>query len=333
MGEVVFSAAASGALGAACLGEHLARATELAAIAASAEAGRGDEQAADAAAAFALHLGLSVAPVRGRIVVGERHAGDTGLNVGDEIGRGAAAQIDLALDALEGSTLTAKSMPNALSVVAATPRGGMLPAPDIYMEKLAVGPGYPADLVDLDAPAGDNAQRLARAKGVDVRELVVCVLDRPRHEKIIADLRRVGAKVRLISDGDVAAILQTSLPDMGVDMYVGQGGAPEGVLAAAALRCMGGQFQARLSPRNDAERRAVLDAGFADPRKRYTLDEVVSAEAVFAATGVTSGALLEGVKRHADRILTTSLVMSSADGVVRRIQSSLPEAAVRAAHG
>jgi fructose-1,6-bisphosphatase II / sedoheptulose-1,7-bisphosphatase len=323
--------AVAGAL-ASCLGEQLSRATEFAAIAASAEIGRGDEEAADTAAARAMSIALSTLNLRGRIVVGERQSGEAGLDVGIEVGRGSGPQFDIALDALEGSTLTAKSQPNALSVIAATPRGGMLPAPDIYMDKLAVGPGLPQDVVDLDAPAGDNALRLAKARGVDVREIVVCVLDRPRHDKIIADLRRVGARVRLISDGDVAAVIQTSLPEMGIDMYVGQGGAPEGVLAAAAMRCVGGQFQARLAIRNEAERRLAIEAGFQDPKRRYMLNEIVSGDTVFAATGVTRGALLDGAKLARGRVLTSSLVMSSIDGVIRRIQSSLPASAARAAN-
>jgi fructose-1,6-bisphosphatase II / sedoheptulose-1,7-bisphosphatase len=233
-------------------------------------------------------------------------------------------ELDVALEALEGTTLTAKAMPNALAVIAAAPRGGLLQAPDLYMEKLAIGPGYEAGIVDLDADAGENAIRLARAKGVDVREITACVLDRPRHEKIINDLRKAGARINLIPDGDVAGAINTAMPETGIDMYVGQGKAPEGVLAAAALRCVGGQMQARFVFRNEAEKLQAQRGGLKDAGRRYNLDDLVSGDVIFAATGVTKGTLLDGAVRRRGAIETHTMLMSSADGVVRTIRSVSP---------
>ena len=307
-----------------CLGELLSQVTRRAAIAASACVGRGDEMAADIAAALAMKDALSRIEMQGLVTVRERDPGsDTTILLGETVGSGQGAEFDLALDPLEGSTLAAKGMPNALSAVAAGPRGGFLPAPDLYMEKLAIGPGYEPGVVDLDAGAGENAERLARAKGVAVRDITVCVLDRPRHEKIISDLRRVGARVRLISDGDMLAVIKTAMPTSGIDMYAGQGGAPEGVLAAAALKCLGGQMFVRLAVRNEGDKRIAAEAGL-DHRRVFALNEIARGETVFAATGVTHGSLLDGVSHKGGRIHTHSLVMSSGDGVIRHVHCSAP---------
>lgn len=305
------------------IGYSIVHATMAAAMAAEAMVGRGDEQAADEAAARAMLAALNQTDMSARIVVGDGDAAEM-LQVGEMVGLGSGPEIDIAVDALEGVTLTAKAAPNALTVVAATTRGGLLRVPDIYMDKLAIGPGHESGVVDLDAPAGENALRLARAKGVDVREITACVLDRPRHDRIIADLRRVGVRINLISDGDVAGIIGATLAGSGVDMYVGQGRAPQGVLAAAALRCVGGQMQARLVYRSDSDRMLAHKAGVTDMNCRYCLDDLVSGETIFAATGVTSGQLLDGVTRKDGAVHTHSLVMSSIDGVVRRIRAATP---------
>lgn len=304
------------------LGYAMAGATIAAATAAEAWVGRGDERSAEQAAANAMCAALDAIAFTGHVVVGEVD-GDV-LNVGATVGAGSGVDLDIALEALEGTTLTAKAMPNALAVIAAAPRGALLQAPDFYMEKLAIGPGYESGIVDLDADAGENAIRLARAKGVDVREITACVLDRPRHEKIIADLRRAGARINLITDGDVAGVINTAMPDTGIDMYVGQGKAPEGVLAAAALRCVGGQMQARFVFRSEAEKMAAQRAGLKDVGRRYELDDLVSGDVIFAATGVTKGTLLDGAVRRRGGIETHTMLVSSADGVVRTIRSVSP---------
>ena len=300
----------------------LASATISAAMGAERFVGRGDEQAAEEAAAAAMRATLNAIAIRGRVVVGE--AEGSILNVGEEVGAGQGPELDIALEALEGTTLTAKAMPNAIAVIAAAPRGGLLQVPDVYMEKLAIGPGYERGVVDLDASAGENAIRLAKAKGIEVGKITCCVLDRPRHEKIIADLRKAGAKINLISDGDVAGVINTAMPETGIDMYVGQGKAPEGVLAAAALRCVGGQMQARFAFKNEAEKYAAQRAGMKDVGRRFELADFVSGDVVFAATGVTKGELLDGVRRNNGHIVTHTMVMSSADGVVRKIYSTTP---------
>jgi fructose-1,6-bisphosphatase II / sedoheptulose-1,7-bisphosphatase len=305
----------------ASLGYALASATISAAMAAEGMVGRGDEREAEEASAAAMRDALNDIDIAGKVVVGE--ADGQILNVGETVGRG-GPELDIALEALEGTTLTAKAMANAIAVIAACPRGGMLQVPDLYMEKLAIGPGYERGVVDLDAGAGENAMRLAKAKGVDVRRITVCVLDRPRHEKIIADLRKTGARINLISDGDVAGVLNTAMVETGIDMYVGQGKAPEGVLAAAALRCVGGQMQARFSFRNEAEKYQAQRTGLKDPSRRYELDDLVHGETIFAATGVTKGELLDGAKRVNGHVHTHTMVMSSVDGVVRTIRSITP---------
>jgi fructose-1,6-bisphosphatase II / sedoheptulose-1,7-bisphosphatase len=300
-----------------------ARVTSHAAIAASKLAGRGDEKAADQAAVDAMRTALNALPIAGRVVIGEGERDEAPmLYIGEEVGAGGPG-IDIALDPLEGTTLTAKAMSNALAVMAFSPRGGMLHAPDTYMDKLAIGPGFEAGLIDIDAPAGENVLRLAKAKGVRPEDIGVCVLDRPRHKDILDSLRSVGARVALISDGDVAGVIYTTDPDSGIDMYVGQGGAPEGVLAAAALKCVGGQFQGRLVFRNDDERARAARTGVTDFNRLYHLNDLVTGEAIFAATGVTNGSLLSGVKTRAGVTRTHSLVMNSADGVIAEVRLQL----------
>lgn len=295
---------------------------EEAAIAASALVGRGDEKAADQAAVDAMRTALNAMAIRGRIVIGEGERDEAPmLFIGEEVGLGVGPAIDIALDPLEGTTLTAKAMTNALAVLALAPRGGLLHAPDTYMDKIAVGPGFPKGIVDLDAKPSENVLALAKAKGVSPREIGVCVLDRPRHAAIIDDLRSVGACVHLISDGDVAGVIYTSQPDTGVDLYLGQGGAPEGVLASAALRCIGGQFQGRLVFRNDDERARASRIGISDFDRKYDLDDLVPGEAIFVASGVTNGALVKGVKSNGHGVETQTLVMNSADATVRLVQS------------
>jgi fructose-1,6-bisphosphatase II / sedoheptulose-1,7-bisphosphatase len=234
--------------------------------------------------------------------------------------------VDIALDPLEGTTLTAKAMPNALAVVAFAPGGGLLNAPDTYMDKIAVGPGFAKGVVDLDRPPAENVQSLAKAKGVEPSQITVCVLDRPRHADIIASLRSVGARVHLISDGDVAGVMNTADPSTGIDLYLGQGGAPEGVLACAALKCVGGQFQGRLVFRNEDEKARARRLGLKDDQfhRKYDLDDLVKGDAVFAATGVTNGALLDGVKEADGFVHTHSIVMNSATGTVREIRMKRP---------
>ncbi len=304
------------------LGYAMAGATIAAAIAAEGWVGRGDEIGAERAAVAAMRDALAAIDFSGRVVVGEAD-GDI-LNVGAMVGTGSGLELDVALEALEGTTLTAKAMPNALAVIAAAPRGGLLQAPDLYMEKLAIGPGYETGVVDLDADAGENAIRLARAKGVDVRDITACVLDRPRHEKIIADLRKAGARINLIPDGDVAGVINTAMPETGIDMYVGQGKAPEGVLAAAALRCVGGQMQTRFVFRNEAEKIQAQRAGLKDVGRRYAIEDLVSGDVIFAATGVTKGTLLDGAVRRRGVVETQTMLVSSADGVVRMLRSMTP---------
>ena len=293
------------------LGYAMAGATIAAAMAAEGWVGRGDEIGAERAAVAAMRDALAAIDFSGRVVVGEVD-GDV-LNVGAMVGTGGGLELDVALEALEGTTLTAKAMPNALAVIAAAPRGGLLQAPDLYMEKLAIGPGYDNGVVDLDADAGENAIRLAKAKGVDVREIVACVLDRPRHEKIIADLRKAGARINLIPDGDVAGVINTAMPETGIDMYVGQGKAPEG-----------GQMQARFVFRNEAEKIQAQRAGLKDAGRRYAIGDLVSGDVVFAATGVTKGTLLDGAVRGRGVVETHTMLMSSADGVVRTMRSKTP---------
>jgi fructose-1,6-bisphosphatase II / sedoheptulose-1,7-bisphosphatase len=297
-----------------------ARATSAAAIAAYSLVGRGDEKAADQAAVDALRTALNAMDIEGRIVIGEGERDEAPmLFIGEEVGTKKGPAIDIALDPLEGTTLTAKAMANALAVMAFAPRGGLLYAPDTYMDKLAIGPGYDKGVVDLDRSAGENAKALAAAKGVKVEDLGVCVLDRPRHKEIIESLRAVGARVYLISDGDVAGIIYTTDPATGIDMYVGSGGAPEGVLAASALKCVGGQMQARLVFRNEIEKARAQRTGVADFKRRYELDDLASTHAIFVATGVTNGALVKGVSAMKGYVTTETLMMNSATGTVAKL--------------
>ncbi|AWM77423.1 class II fructose-bisphosphatase [Phenylobacterium parvum] len=300
------------------------RVTEIAAIAASTLVGRGDEKAADQAAVDAMRTALNNLAIDGEIVIGEGERDEAPmLYIGEKVGRGGAA-IDIALDPLEGTTLTAKAMANALAVMAWAPKGTLLNAPDTYMDKIACGPGYPAGVIDLDKSPADNVRALAGAKGVSPEEITVCVLDRPRHAEIIASIRSVGARVNLITDGDVAGVMHTADPATGIDLYVGQGGAPEGVLACAALKCVGGQFQGRLVFRNADEKERARRVGITDFDKKYDLHEMVRADAIFAATGVTKGALLDGIRREGGHVVTHSLVMSSSTGTVREVRMRRP---------
>ena len=304
------------------LADAMVRVTEKAAIAAETLAGRGDEKAADAAAVDAMRTAFNAVDFQGRVVIGEGERDEAPmLYIGEEVGTGKGPEIDIALDPLEGTTLTAKAMSNALAVLAIAPRGGLLFAPDTYMQKIAIGPGYPDGIIDLDASPAENIAALAKHKGVEVSAMTACVLDRPRHAEIIDSLRGAGARIHLISDGDVAGVINTTNPSTGIDLYVGSGGAPEGVLAAAALKCVGGQMQGRLIFRNDDERRRADRTGITDYDKKYDLHELASGETVFCATGVTKGGLVDGVVRSGSQIETDTLVMSSADGMVRKIKS------------
>jgi fructose-1,6-bisphosphatase II / sedoheptulose-1,7-bisphosphatase len=294
---------------------------EQAAIAAWALAGHGDEKAADQAAVDAMRTALNELAIDGIIVIGEGERDEAPmLYIGEKVGRGGGPRVDIALDPLEGTTLTAKAMANALAVIALAPVGTMLHAPDTYMDKIACGPGYPAGVIDLDRSPADNVRALAEAKGVKPSEITVCVLDRTRHGDIIAGLREVGARVCLITDGDVAGVMNTADKSTGVDLYIGQGGAPEGVLACAALKCVGGQFQGRLVFRNADERARAKSHGIEDFEKKYDLHEMVRADAIFVATGVTSGALLDGVRVADGFVHTHTLVMHSSTATVREVR-------------
>ena len=297
------------------------RVTEAAALAASRLMGRGDEKAADQAAVNAMRQALNGLAIAGTVMIGEGERDQAPmLYIGEEVGAG-GPKIDIALDPLEGTTLTAKGGPNALAVIAMAQSGGFLNAPDTYMDKIAVGGGLPADLVDLDEDPGVNLKNLAKAKKVDVSDLVACVLDRPRHNEAIAKVREAGARIMLIGDGDVSGVIATSRPDSGVDIYMGIGGAPEGVLAAAALRCIGGQFQGRLVFRNDEERARGQRWGITDFDRKYDLHELAGGDVMFAATGVTDGSMLKGVRRFQGGATTQSMVMRSKSGTVRVIDA------------
>jgi fructose-1,6-bisphosphatase II / sedoheptulose-1,7-bisphosphatase len=301
------------------------RVTEAAAIAAWKLVGRGDEKAADQAAVDAMRTALNTLEIDGEIVIGEGERDEAPmLYIGEKVGRGKGHKIDIALDPLEGTTLTAKAMSNALAVMAWAPKGTLLNAPDTYMDKIACGPGYKEGVIDLDATSADNVRALAKAKGVKPSDITVCVLDRPRHTEIIANLREVGARVYLITDGDVAGVINTAEPQTGIDLYIGQGGAPEGVLACAALKCVGGQFQGRLVFRNSDERARAERLGVTDFDRVYTLNEIIRADAIFAATGVTTGALLDGVRQDAGFVHTHTLVMNSASRTVREVRMKRP---------
>lgn len=302
---------------------EMVRVTEAAAIGASKLIGRGDEKAADAAAVEAMRAAFNELYMDGTVVIGEGERDEAPmLYIGEKVGNaiGTGPRIDIALDPLEGTTICAKAGPNALAVLAVAEEGGLLNAPDVYMDKLAVGPGYPDGIISLAKSPTENVKAVAAAKGVAPSEIIVCVLDRPRHAELIAELRALGCGVALIGDGDVAGVIAVTDEETNIDMYMGQGGAPEGVLAAAALRCVGGQFNGRLVFRNDDEKARARKWGIEDLNKIYTRDELAKGDCIFAATGVTDGSMLKGVKHHKNGTLTTeSIVMRASSGTVRRI--------------
>ena len=304
---------------------EMVRVTEAAAIAASKLTGRGDNDAADAAAVEAMRAALNELPMDGTVVIGEGERDEAPmLFIGEKVGsaQGQGPAIDIALDPLEGTTITAKAGPNALAVLAIAEKGCLLNAPDVYMDKIAIGPGYPDGTINLDKSPTENVRALAAAKGVDPAEIIACVLDRPRHAKLIEELRALGCGIMLIPDGDVAGVIATTDPDTTVDIYMGSGGAPEGVLAAAALRCVGGQIQGRLLFRNDAERSRAHRWGIEDLDRIYKLEDMARGDCIFAATGVTDGSLLTGVKRRKGGCIETeSIVMRASSGTVRRVRT------------
>ena len=302
---------------------EIVRVTERAAVSAARLRGHGNEKAADQAAVDAMRRELNKLPIDGSVVIGEGERDEAPmLFIGESIGNGRGPKVDIAVDPLEGTTLCAKNMPGAIATMAMAEGGTLLNAPDVYMEKIAVGPGYPKDVVDLDAPADVNVQRLAKAKDVRTAEITALVLDRPRHADIIAAIRRTGAAVRLITDGDVAGVIHCADAETtGVDIYLGIGGAPEGVLAAAALRCIGGQMQCRLVLDTEEKRERAAKMGIKDPRKKYSVEDMVRGDCLFAATGVTDGSFLRGVKFRKEIIETETVVMRSATGTVRWIRA------------
>ena len=298
----------------------LARVAEQAAIASADFVGHGDEKAADQAAVNAMRDQLNQLDINGVVVIGEGERDEAPmLYIGEEVGTGDGPAVDIALDPLEGTTLTAKDMPNALTVIAMAPRGTLLHAPDVYMEKLAIGPGYPKDVVSLDMSPKERVEALAKAKGVAPSGITVCVLERPRHEATIAELRATGCAIRLITDGDVAGVIHCAEATTGIDMYMGSGGAPEGVLAASALKCLGGQMWGKLLFRNDDERGRAAKAGITDLDKIYARDELVTSDVIFAATGVTDGSIVDGIKREPGALTTETILMRSKTGSVRRM--------------
>lgn len=304
----------------------LARVSEAAAIASARLIGRGDEKAADQAAVDAMRRQLNLLDIRGTVVIGEGERDEAPmLYIGEEVGTGQGPEVDIALDPLEGTTLTAKDMPNALAVIAMAPRGTLLHAPDVYMEKLAIGPGYAEGVVTLDMDPAERVRQLARAKGGTPQDITVCILERPRHQALIAAVRSTGAAIRLITDGDVAGVIHCAEAEVtGIDMYMGSGGAPEGVLAASALKCMGGQIFGQLLFRNDDERARAARAGITDLDRVYTRDQMVTADVIFAATGVTDGSILRGLKREVGWVTTETVLMRSKTGSVRRMTYRTP---------
>ena len=303
---------------------EMVRVTEAAAIAASKLIGRGDEKAADHAAVEAMRAALNELPMDGTVVIGEGERDEAPmLYIGEKVGsaQGSGPGIDIALDPLEGTTITAHGGPNALAVLAIAERGCLLNAPDTYMQKLAIGPGYPDGTINLNRSATDNVRAIAKAKGVEPGEIIACVLDRPRHAELIAELRALGCGIKLIPDGDVAGVIATADPDTGIDVYMGSGGAPEGVLAAAALRCVGGQIQGKLLFRNDDEVARARRWGIEDLDRVYTIEDMAKGDCIFAATGVTDGSLLKGVHRTKGRLTTETIVMRASSGTVRRVST------------
>lgn len=304
----------------------LARVSEAAALASAGLIGRGDEKAADQAAVNAMRDQLNLLDIAGVVVIGEGERDEAPmLFIGEEVGTGKGPAVDIALDPLEGTTLTAKDMPNALTVIAMAPRGTLLHAPDVYMEKLAIGPGFKTGTVTMTMTPSERVSALAAAKGCSTEDITVCVLDRPRHEDMIREIRSTGASIRLITDGDVAGVMHCAEPEQtGIDMYMGSGGAPEGVLAAAALKCMGGQFFGKLLFRNDDERGRAKKAGITNFDRVYTRDDLVRGDVIFAATGVTNGSLVKGIRREPGWVTMETLLMRSKTGSVRRIQYRTP---------
>ena len=304
----------------------LARVSEAAALASARLVGRGNEKAADQAAVNAMRDQLNLLDIAGVVVIGEGERDEAPmLYIGEEVGTGHGPAVDIALDPLEGTTLTAKDMPNALTVIAMAPRGTLLHAPDVYMEKLAIGPGFAVDTVTLDMSPAERVRALAKAKGCAPEDITVCILERPRHEAMIEEVRSTGAAIRLITDGDVAGVIHCAESEItGIDMYMGSGGAPEGVLAASALKCMGGQIYGKLLFRNGDERGRAAKAGITDLNRVYTRDEMVTADVIFAATGVTSGSILTGIKREPGWVTTETLLMRSKTGSVRRMSYRSP---------
>jgi len=302
---------------------ELVRVTERAAVAAARLRGRGDEKAADQVAVDAMRAELNRLPIKGTVVIGEGERDEAPmLYIGEEVGTGEGPGVDIALDPLEGTTICAKNLPNSLAVIAIAEKGSLLYAPDVYMDKIAVGPGYPAGIVNLDASPQENIENLAKAKGVPVHEITACILDRPRHARLIEAVRATGAAIRLIGDGDVAGVIHTTNPDeTGIDIYMGTGGAPEGVLAAAALRCIGGQMQGRLQLNTEEKIERAAKMGISDPNKVYSMEEMARGDVLFAATGVTDGNLLSGVKFGRDSIQTHTIVMRSSSRTVREIKA------------
>jgi len=299
----------------------LARVSEAAAIAAAKMVGQGNEKAADQAAVDAMRTQLNLLDIQGVVVIGEGERDEAPmLFIGEEVGTGKGPGVDIALDPLEGTTLCAKDMPNSLAVIAMGPRGSMLHAPDVYMEKLAIGPGYAKDIVSLDMSPTERIETLARAKGTDASGIMVCVLERPRHERMVEEIRATGARIRLITDGDVAGVIHCAeAAKTGIDMYMGSGGAPEGVLAAAALKCMGGQMWGRLLFRNDDEKGRARKAGIENLDRVYSRDEMVTEDVIFAATGVTDGSIVSGARRDGEWMETETILMRSRTGSLRRL--------------
>lgn len=303
----------------------LARVAEQAAIASAALIGRGDEKAADQAAVNAMREQLNLLDIAGVVVIGEGERDEAPmLYIGEEVGTGKGPAVDIALDPLEGTTLTAKDMPNALTVIAMGPRGSMLHAPDVYMDKLAIGPGHPEGIVSMDMPPATRVSALATSKGCLPKDITVCVLERPRHDDIVEEIRSTGASIRLITDGDVAGVMHCADPATGIDMYMGRGGAPEGVLAAAALKCMGGQMWGQLTFRNEDERGRAVKAGIDDLDRIYSRDDMCTSDVIFAATGVTGGTLLPGIKREPGWATCETFLMRSKTGSVRRMNYRTP---------
>jgi fructose-1,6-bisphosphatase II / sedoheptulose-1,7-bisphosphatase len=302
---------------------EIARVTERAAVAAAHLRGRGNEKAADQAAVDAMRREMNKLAIEGTIVIGEGERDEAPmLYIGEQVGAGHGPKVDIAVDPLEGTTLCAKNMAGAIATMAMAEGGTLLHAPDVYMDKIAVGPGYAKGLVDLDASPADNIHAVAKAKGVKPSEITALIMDRPRHDKLIAAVRATGASVSLITDGDVAGVIHTTDPEQtGIDIYLGIGGAPEGVLAAAALSCIGGQFQGRLILDTEEKRARAAKMGVADPNKKYLMEEMVTGDCLFAATGVTTGSLLRGVRYRGDMIETETVVMRSVTGTVRWIRA------------